>query len=378
MKKKAMYSAAYGADGTIALVHNASATGPFHCIGCGKPMVARRGEERIWHFAHSTDGRCSGETALHKAAKEIIAGALRRSLEINPHPAFLASYRCPYCRDTHAIDLIVETGKIEVETQIGPVIPDIVLKDTSGNPHAVIEVVVSHAPEDSALAYYMGEWDKPVYVVSPTWEELPDMIDRMNLSAILAGAHTCPARRSLMEKHAKAFSICRRILPSADPLLERCPSCDTALISFTLEVLTGYPCYKCGRLTPFAEIQPNSEEAFGLADAERDALGTILQRYWQLNAYMDGIYGVPGERLMNHCRRCGTKLGESHVHEALGTAVIVDHRELGYCDSCGTWFVGSSHIRSPYLFGECPDIVDIPEQLRTHGLSLRKKRKIAA
>ncbi len=375
MKKKAVYSAAYSPDGTIALVHNISATGPFRCIGCGKPMIARRGEERIWHFAHSNDGRCSGETALHKAAKEMIAGALRRSLEINPHPAFLASYKCPYCRDTHAIDLIVETGEIEVETQIGPVIPDILLKDTSGSPHAVIEVVVSHAPEDTAISYYMGEWNKPVYVVSPTWEELPDIIDRITLSAILAGAHTCPARRSLMERHARAFAICGRIPSTTDDPRAQCQACGSVLFPFALEVLADYSCYNCGCTTPIATIQPESEEADEIPSRKRLTLATILRSDWHIDIRLDYSHTVRSRYLMNHCRHCRAKIGDFYIHEALGTATVVDHRELGYCDNCGTWLVGSSHIRSPYLFGECPDIVDIPEQLRAYGLSLRKKAK---
>lgn len=41
------------------------------CPGCGSPLIARQGNIK-WCFAHSVNNDCNGETALHKAAKQIL------------------------------------------------------------------------------------------------------------------------------------------------------------------------------------------------------------------------------------------------------------------------------------------------------------------
>lgn len=47
------------------------------CRGCGTPLIAKQGEVRSWSFAHKANADCSGaaETALHKAAKQVLLEA---------------------------------------------------------------------------------------------------------------------------------------------------------------------------------------------------------------------------------------------------------------------------------------------------------------
>lgn len=44
------------------------------CPKCREPVIARQGEQRVWHFAHESGGDCAGsaETALHEAAKQVV------------------------------------------------------------------------------------------------------------------------------------------------------------------------------------------------------------------------------------------------------------------------------------------------------------------
>lgn len=44
------------------------------CKYCGASLIARKGPERVWHFAHCSGGCCSGgvETAVHWMAKQLI------------------------------------------------------------------------------------------------------------------------------------------------------------------------------------------------------------------------------------------------------------------------------------------------------------------
>lgn len=46
------------------------------CPSCGEVLIARQGEVRAWHFAHASGNDCEGsaESALHKAAKQLIVG----------------------------------------------------------------------------------------------------------------------------------------------------------------------------------------------------------------------------------------------------------------------------------------------------------------
>lgn len=47
------------------------------CPECGEVLIARQGEVRAWHFAHESEGDCTGaaEGALHRAAKQLLIEA---------------------------------------------------------------------------------------------------------------------------------------------------------------------------------------------------------------------------------------------------------------------------------------------------------------
>jgi len=44
------------------------------CSHCGAPLVARKGPQRVWHFAHHARSECPGgfETAVHEMAKQLV------------------------------------------------------------------------------------------------------------------------------------------------------------------------------------------------------------------------------------------------------------------------------------------------------------------
>lgn len=46
---------------------------PFICLGCDEELVLREPRRARNHFAHRSDTRCSGETVLHRYAKELLA-----------------------------------------------------------------------------------------------------------------------------------------------------------------------------------------------------------------------------------------------------------------------------------------------------------------
>ncbi|WP_256587781.1 competence protein CoiA family protein, partial [Pseudomonas sp. FW306-02-F08-AA] len=46
---------------------------PFHCLDCGEQLSLRLSRAKRAHFAHRPDSLCTGETALHRYAKELLA-----------------------------------------------------------------------------------------------------------------------------------------------------------------------------------------------------------------------------------------------------------------------------------------------------------------
>jgi hypothetical protein len=48
------------------------AAGPFHCLGCDEPLTFRISLLGRPHFGHKPGSTCSGETALHRYAKELL------------------------------------------------------------------------------------------------------------------------------------------------------------------------------------------------------------------------------------------------------------------------------------------------------------------
>ena len=61
------------------------------CLACGKPLISRQGERRMWHFAHQSTARTTtcGESALHLAAKAVLQKSVGKHLRI-PSPRPLA------------------------------------------------------------------------------------------------------------------------------------------------------------------------------------------------------------------------------------------------------------------------------------------------
>lgn len=126
-------------DGAYALV----------CPDCASPLIARRGEQRVWHFAHIAAAECrrAGETALHRMAKEIISESMSILL-----PAFEV--------DTGVQSLVVQQerevtfDRIDEEVPQEGFRPDLLATlSANGKAHRLlIEVYVTHRVDEVKLA----------------------------------------------------------------------------------------------------------------------------------------------------------------------------------------------------------------------------------
>lgn len=114
-------------------------------------MLARRGARNRAHFAHSVDAPCSTglETSIHRAAKQII-GTERRlwlpaAIAFPLYPENMAAVRA-------AVAQVVGVDRVEVETSIGVIRPDLIVwrRDRA----LAIEIEVTNPVSDAKSEIY--------------------------------------------------------------------------------------------------------------------------------------------------------------------------------------------------------------------------------
>lgn len=118
------------------------------CPGCGRRMVAKRGDVKAHHFAHHAqqDGRScmsAGETALHKFAKRILDERLEIAL-----PAQVLEER-----DDREVVVQAEKRTFDraiLETKDGQIVPDVVL--LLRERRLIVEFKVTHPCDEQKIA----------------------------------------------------------------------------------------------------------------------------------------------------------------------------------------------------------------------------------
>src|SRR3569832_538182 len=118
------------------------------CFGCGRRMVAKKGDVQAHHFAHNAqqDGRScasAGETALHKFAKLILDERLEITL-----PAQVVEEQ----KDR---EVVVRAAKRTfdraiLETKDGQIVPDVVL--LLRDRRLIVEFKVTHPCDSIKIA----------------------------------------------------------------------------------------------------------------------------------------------------------------------------------------------------------------------------------
>ena len=122
-----------------------------HCTGltcpdCGLPLMVRKGDKRIHHFAHinGAGGATCGETALHLMAKQIIADAK----QITTPEAQLV---LPDGRQLIFPQRVFQFQSALEEYRIDDIIPDILLV-LGNNKLLAVEIYVRHRVDEEKIA----------------------------------------------------------------------------------------------------------------------------------------------------------------------------------------------------------------------------------
>ena len=157
-KNEILYVAAFDKNGVLVKAKDAEKAEAYFCPECKEKLILKKsgktgkGSKRP-HFAHySQSPNCTPEGVLHKSFKLLLLQHIRDSIA-NKTPINI-EWECTYCHEKHTGNLIQYIANAQEEYQMENCRADIALLGKESKPIAVIEIVVTHKPEEAALAYY--------------------------------------------------------------------------------------------------------------------------------------------------------------------------------------------------------------------------------
>ncbi|MFH0792470.1 MAG: competence protein CoiA family protein [bacterium] len=240
------------------------------CPCCRGPLIAKKGKIKRHHFAHDPGSQCNLESVLHWFGKTLIRDGIEKALkERRPLPLH---WLCSQCGDEHHRNLLKKAASVQLESNLGPVRPDILLLDQRNNPVAAMELIVTHAPEQPTLEFYQRSHIVVVQIQ-------------------LDGYDALEALHDLKEVRASAVSLCTR------------PKCDQCAgpLSEKFLYLCSVGCYYCCKPIKIAYME---------IEEKRYLPNTFPSRELEI-ARINGCvltekYGRPRKRsyLANTCPAC--------------------------------------------------------------------------
>ncbi len=219
-------------------------------------------------------------------------------------------WKCSQCHRIHGGNLLKRAVSVALEQVLGEARPDLLLKDSNGKPVVAIEVIVTHAPEQSAYDFYSKN---DIAVVEIRIED----------GAVLE------TFRELRELKPDAVSICTQ---------KKCPNCRKPLGLKMLHIVVG-DCYRCHSPMKVAFIDAEGmvlqTPAFSPQEIERaKEQGCILEvRYSKT---------VNSRYLANVCPKCKAFVGEHYMHDYYNNDSIAVIPTGWFCFDCGRIFQDKS------------------------------------
>lgn len=158
MKKQILYTTAF--DELNALVHiNEAEKGKlYYCPQCkekfklNKSGKTGKGSKRPYFSHIRNTPNCKPETVLHYSFKRKVVELLENHL--SDKNAFMINWTCSSCSNINNANLLAKVVTVREEYNLGFCQPDIALLDAEGKVIIVIEIVVTHFPEERVTQYY--------------------------------------------------------------------------------------------------------------------------------------------------------------------------------------------------------------------------------
>ena len=156
--KPILYTIAKDTNANFVKAALANKSEDYFCLVCNNQVLLRKSgktgkNSKRPHFAHKTlTPNCTPETALHFGFKNLLAKKIQYSIE-NGLPLNF-KWKCNYCVEIHTGNLLKKISSVVIEHNLKVCQPDIALFDKENKVFAVIEIVVTHRPEENVLKYY--------------------------------------------------------------------------------------------------------------------------------------------------------------------------------------------------------------------------------
>jgi hypothetical protein len=158
MVKEILYTTALDKNGNLIHIDNAKKGISYYCPLCNNDLILRKsgktgkGSKRP-HFAHNElTTNCTPEGVLHYSFKKMLIDLFEKYRSDNK--TLVMNWICNYCYVKHSGNLLENVASIKEEYNLKVCQPDIALLDKEENVIAVIEIVVSHKPEEQVLEFY--------------------------------------------------------------------------------------------------------------------------------------------------------------------------------------------------------------------------------
>ncbi len=116
------------------------------CPSCNQPLIAKKGEKMVQHFAHKSTDECEYgyETSLHLLAKEIISKSKKFTI-----PSVYVEFHSYKEKEYISQSKEITVDRVELEKSFGGIIPDIVIY--CGEKKLFIEIFVTHKIDEEKL-----------------------------------------------------------------------------------------------------------------------------------------------------------------------------------------------------------------------------------
>ena len=304
-KNNILYSIATTSTGQMVNANDAEKGTDYSCPLCKKPFIFRKGKQKRPHFAHKNlSPNCTPETALHYSFKNLLYKKIQEHLD--KKKALEIRWKCGKCHEYHSGNLLKKAVQVKVEHYLGGCKPDIALLDGKGRVVAVIEVIVTHAPEQKVLDFY-GQ--NKIAVVSCFLKSDED-INRLD--------------NSILEPDS--VDLCTN---------PKCWKCENHMAKNNLLVIDG-KCWKCSEPMKVAAIDKNKAH-LGWGSFSQSDIPLAAQH----GCYLKSHYSqTAGERyIANTCRKCGAFIGQHYLFTEYVAAHCYSHKEFDigfYCPVCSS------------------------------------------
>ena len=150
------------------------------CPACGEPLVAKKGNKNLHHFAHKSGQNCEHgyETSLHLAAKEILS----ETKKIVIPEVFLTFPNSYKKREKISDPKEISIDEVKLEQRYDDIIPDVVV--ISGGKELFVEIFVTHKIDDIKLEKLK---EKKISTIEVDLSKQKKTITKEELSQILLG-----------------------------------------------------------------------------------------------------------------------------------------------------------------------------------------------